>query len=61
MNWKKFKFEFGKYRGQTMWMVYVNDYQYLDWLSLQNVKQKELRDCLKAAVEHKNSVDPWSK
>lgn len=59
-DWKSFKLKFGKYRGDTLYMVYVNDFPYIKWLdSLQ--LDEETRKAVGAAITHKNKTDPWSK
>jgi hypothetical protein len=31
-DWKNFKMRFGKHRGETMYMILINDYSYIEWL-----------------------------
>ena len=60
-NWKSFKLKFGKYRdsGDTLYMIYINDFPYITWLDTLNL-DNETRSAVNAAIEHKNRTDPWS-
>lgn len=56
-NWKNYKMPFGKYRGDTMYIIYVNNYNYILWLdSLQ--LDDATRTAVNSAIEHKNKTDP---
>jgi hypothetical protein len=51
---------FGKYKGDTMYIIYVNDFDYIIWLdSLQLTA--DVWEAVNAAIEHKNKTDPWEK
>lgn len=45
-NWKTYKMPFGKYKGDTMYMILINDWDYLCWLD-----NKMLGHDLRAAVD----------
>lgn len=59
-DWKSFKLNFGKYKGDTMYVVYVNDFSYIQWLDQQNISG-EIREVVDAAITHKNKTDPYSR
>lgn len=58
-DWKTFVLPWGKYRGDTMYIVYVNDYRYIrDFLA--DCDDDIVREAAQAAVTHKNETDPWT-
>jgi len=59
-NWKSFKMPFGKYSGDTMYIIYINDFSYIEYLDTLNL-HPDIRAAVDAAIEHKNKTDPWSK
>jgi hypothetical protein len=58
MEWKSFIIPFGKYKGDTMYVIYVNDFDYIKWLDSCQLTD-EVRGAVDAAIEHKNKTDPW--
>ncbi len=60
MGWKSFKMPFGKYKGDTMYIIYINDFSYITWLDGKSL-DSDLRNAVDAAIEHKNKTDPWGK
>ena len=58
-DWKSYKMPFGKYRGDTMYIIYINDYSYINWLDSTQL-DPETRKAVDAAIEHKNTTDPYS-
>jgi uncharacterized protein (DUF3820 family) len=33
VNWKRFIMPFGKHKGDTLYMIYLNDPKYIKWLA----------------------------
>ena len=60
MKWKEYLLPFGKWKGKTVFYVYVNDFSYLLWLRDTVFTDSLLMEAVKKAIEHKNNVDPWS-
>lgn len=61
MNWRNVVIPFGKHKGWTMFQAYVNDYDYVLWLSQQeNGSHVSVIKAACQAVEHKDRVDPFS-
>lgn len=60
-DWKSYKMPFGKYRdsGDTLYMIYINDYRYIRWLDSLKLDDKT-RGAVNSAIEHKNKTDPFS-
>lgn len=59
-NWKEFIMPWGKHQGWTMFQIYVNDFDYARWLA-ENTSQEDVREAARAAVNHKDNFDPFSK
>jgi hypothetical protein len=60
MDWKSFKMPFGKYKGDTMYIICVNNFDYITWLDSLQLTD-DVRLAVNAAIEHKNKTDPWGK
>lgn len=58
-DWKSFIMPFGKYQGETMYMIYINDFRYIEWLDEKELRPY-VRDAVDAAIEHRNRTDPFS-
>jgi hypothetical protein len=59
-DWKSFIMPFGKkHKGETMYMIYINDFDYIRWLDSITLSP-DIRSVVDAAIEHKNKTDPWS-
>lgn len=58
-NWREVVITFGKHKGWTMFQAYVNDFNYVFWLSQQS-SNGEVFDAARAAVNHKSKADPFS-
>jgi len=54
-----FKMPFGKYKGDTLAVIRMNDIGYLVWAA-ENIKQIEIKEQLDKAIAYINEVDPWS-
>lgn len=50
-SWQTFKMRFGKYKGQTMYMIYLNDYQYIEWLD-NTMLDEYTRKAVDSAIEY---------
>lgn len=50
-DWKTFKMRFGKYKGETMYMIYCNDYQYIEWLD-NTMLGEQTRVAVDSAIEY---------
>jgi hypothetical protein len=59
-SWMKYILTFGKYKGDSLYIVYLNDYPYISEYLDQQVLDEDLRKAVNAAIEHKNTVDPYS-
>ena len=58
-SWMSYVMPFGKYKGDTLAIIRMNDIGYLVWLS-ENVTNPEVREqCLKA-LDYISEVDPCS-
>lgn len=49
--WQTYTLRYGKHRGETMYMVYLNDYQYIEWLD-NTMLGKGLRKVVDAAIKY---------
>lgn len=58
-SWMSFMMPFGKYKGDTLGTIRLNDVQYLVWLS-ENVSHQQVREQSEKAIAYLNEVDPWS-
>ncbi|MFA5166827.1 MAG: hypothetical protein WC449_06080 [Candidatus Paceibacterota bacterium] len=56
-DWRSFKMPFGKYKGDTMYIIYINDFSYIAWLDGKSL-DSDLRNAVDGAIEHKNRTDP---
>ena len=50
---------FGKYKGDTLAIIRMNDIGYLVWAA-ENIKQTEVKEQFDKALAYINEVDPWS-
>lgn len=61
-SWKKHVITFGKYAGKTVFMVYVNDFAYIEWAVKNTTNAPETDLAMFAdAVKHKDRVDPYAR
>ena len=51
--WYSYKMTFGKHVGDTMYVIYLNDYSYIEYLDGIDL-DKNTRKAVDAAIEHKN-------
>ena len=54
-EWKTFEMRFGKHKGETMYMIYLNDYQYIEWLDntmLDEYTRKAVDNAIKYYYKH---------
>jgi uncharacterized protein (DUF3820 family) len=58
-TWMNYKMPFGKYKGDTLAIIRMNDIGYLVWAA-ENIKQAEVKEQLNKAIAYINEVDPWS-
>ena len=54
-----YKMPFGKYKGDTLAIIRMNDVGYLVWAA-ENIKHLEVKDQLDKAIAYINEVDPYS-
>ena len=67
--WKHVEITIGKYskkkkpRPWTFFQIYVNDFQYLEYLNRENALDglPMQKQALKAALDHKDKVDPFGR
>ena len=62
-SWMSYKLPFGKYAGQTLAMVRMNDLQYVIWLSEQEPTNSSAIEAVQAAnncIAYLYEVDPWA-
>ena len=52
-NWKTYTLPFGKYKGETMYTVLINDWEYICWLDNRMLGQR-LRIAVDAAIKYHN-------
>jgi hypothetical protein len=50
---------FGKYEGETMYVIYINDFSYIKYLDGLDL-HPDVRAAVDGAIEHKNRTDPYS-
>lgn len=50
-DWKKYQLPFGKYKGETMYMVLINDWDYICWLDNRMLGQT-MRRAVDAAITY---------
>ena len=61
MNWREVVIPFGKHKGLTIFQLYVNELDYLIWLSHQDLNNfPKIKKAVNEAMQHKNRVDPFS-
>ena len=58
-TWMSYKMPFGKYKGDTLAIIRINDIGYLVWAA-ENIKQAEVKEQLNKAIAYINEVDPWA-
>lgn len=58
-DWRSFKMPWGKYKGDTMYIIYINNWWYIrDVLSCCN--DPLVKSVAEKVIEHKRETDPWS-
>jgi len=50
-DWQTFKMRFGKYKGETMYLIFLNDYQYIEWLD-NTMLDEQTRVAVDSAIEY---------
>jgi hypothetical protein len=50
-DWKTFKIRFGKHAGETMYTIFINDYQYIEWLD-NTMLDQYTRKAVDSAIEY---------
>lgn len=50
-EWKTFVLRFGKHKGDTMYSVLINDYQYIEWLD-NRMLDKYTRAAVDSAIKY---------
>ena len=59
-NWKTYTLPFGRYKGETMYVVLINDWDYICWLDNRMLGPR-LRSAVDAAItyhrEHLNKKE----
>ena len=58
-SWMSYKMPFGKYKGDTLEIIRINDPQYLIW-GADNINNREVRRECEKAITYLNEVDPWA-
>jgi len=58
-SWMSYKMPFGKYKGDTLAIIRMNDVGYLVWAE-ENIKHLEVKNQLDKAIAYINEVDPYS-
>jgi uncharacterized protein (DUF3820 family) len=54
-----YKMPFGKYKGDTLAIIRMNDIGYVVWAA-ENIKQPEVKEQLDKAIAYINEVDPYA-
>lgn len=52
-EWKTYTLPFGMYRGETMYMILINDFDYIRWLDCTQLDE-ETRKHVNSAIEYYN-------
>lgn len=52
-DWKTFKMPFGKHRNQSMYDIFLNDYEYINWLDGLDLHD-DTRKAVNGAIEYHN-------
>lgn len=61
-TWKNYILNWGnKWRGKTLFMIYVNDFDYLVWMDMQDYLPSEIKKMIQYPLMHKKETDPYSK
>lgn len=58
-SWMSFKMPFGKYKGDTLGMIRINDIGYIVWAA-DNISNADVKEQCDKALAYINEVDPWS-
>ena len=58
-SWMSYVMPFGKYRGDTLAIIRMNDIGYILWAA-ENIKQPDVNEQFQKALAYINEVDPWS-
>jgi hypothetical protein len=58
-SWMSYVMPFGKYKGDTLAIIRMNDVGYLLWAA-DNISNPEIKEQCNKAIAYINEVDPWS-
>lgn len=56
-EWKTYQLPFGKYKGETMYMVLINDWDYICWLDNRMLGQTLRRAVDEAIAYHREHLN----
>lgn len=52
-DWKTYEMPFGKHKGETMYVILINDWDYVCWLDNRMLRHR-LRMAVDAAIKYHN-------